>query len=58
MHIGYESVEPYPLHEVTKSGPGTTDSHLYRVQKMTFGKNGKALDKSTTIYNSNVTLSH
>lgn len=56
LHIGYESVEPYPLHEVTKSGVDATGGHLYRVQKMTFGKNGKIPDKSTIIYNSNVTL--
>jgi predicted helicase len=56
LHIGYESVEPYPLREVTKSGLGSTGGHLYRVHKMTFGKNGKMPDKSTIIYNSNVTL--
>jgi predicted helicase len=56
VHLGYENVEPYPLHEVAKSGVGTNDGHIYRVQKMTFGKNGKVPNKSTIIYNSNVTL--
>jgi len=56
LHIGYESVEPYLLREVTKSSVGSTDGRCYRAQKMTFGKNGKAPDKSTIIYNSNITL--
>ena len=56
LHVGYESVEPYPLREIKKSGVGPTDEDFYRVRKMTFGKNGKVPDKSTIIYNSNVTL--
>ena len=56
LHIGYENVEPYPLREVTKSRVGPTGKNFYRVQKMAFGKNGKLPDKSTIIYNSNVTL--
>lgn len=56
LHIGYESVEPYPLREVAKSGVSATHENFYRVQKMTFGKNGKIPDKPTIIYNSNVAL--
>jgi predicted helicase len=56
LHIGYENVEPYPLHEVTKSRVGTVGGNFYRVHKMTFGKNDRIPDKSTIIYNSNVTL--
>jgi predicted helicase len=56
LHIGYESVEPYQLDEVTKSPPKAADGDFCRVQKMAFGKNGKTPDRSTIIYNSNVTL--
>lgn len=56
LHIDYESVEPYPLREVTKPSAVTTARDFYRVQKMTFGKDGRTPDKSTIIYNNNVTL--
>ncbi|ATI35601.1 damage-inducible protein [Rhodococcus sp. H-CA8f] len=52
LHIGYEDVEPYELTEtVTGTGTGTD---LYRVRKMAFGK-GK--DRSTIIYNNQITVS-
>ncbi|MGH3904904.1 MAG: DEAD/DEAH box helicase [Pseudonocardiaceae bacterium] len=56
LHVGYENVEPYPLHEVIKSSLGTAGNDFYRVQKMMFSKHGKTTDKSTVIYNTNVTL--
>lgn len=56
LHIGYEGVDPYPLCEVINSRVDTAGEHFYRVQKMTFGKNSKIPDKSTIIYNNNVTL--
>jgi predicted helicase len=56
LHIGYESVEPYLLREVTKPSPATAARDFYRVQKMRFGKNGRIPDRSTIIYNSNITL--
>jgi predicted helicase len=56
LHIGYESVEPYTLHEVTKSAAGPPVWDFYRVQKMAFGKTGRTPDTSTIIYNSNITL--
>ena len=56
LHLGYESVEPYSLHEIITSTLGTYDEDLYQVQKMAFGKQGRNPDKSTIIYNSNVTL--
>ncbi|MGH3692582.1 MAG: DEAD/DEAH box helicase [Pseudonocardiaceae bacterium] len=56
LHLGYESVELYPLAEITKHGAGATGGDFYRVQKMTFGKTGRVPDRSTIIYNSNITL--
>jgi len=54
-HLNYETVEPYPLTEV--SGELTLDPQKhYRVQKMTFGRKDKAVDKTAIIYNSNLTL--
>ncbi len=56
LHLGYESVEPYPLGEAVQGS--TNDSgDLYRVMKMRFGKTGKEADKSTIVYNSHIILS-
>ena len=50
LHLGYESVEPYPLDEqVTGADRG---AERYRVQKMIFIKAGKGKDKSRIAYNS------
>ena len=55
LHIGYETVEPYPLEEqITGTGP---EQDLYRVQKMAFCKGlDKEKDKSRIVYNSRITL--
>ena len=54
LHIGYESVEPYPLNELVNGS--ADDSGLYRVKKMAFGKSGKDKDMSRIVYNSRITL--
>ena len=54
-HLNYETVEPYPVQEYS-SVLGLNPSEDYRVRKMTFGKKGKAIDKTTIICNSQVTL--
>ncbi|MEV1134532.1 DEAD/DEAH box helicase [Rhodococcus coprophilus] len=54
LHIGYESVEPYPLEETVKGSLGTEERELYRVAKMKFKSK---VDKSTLIYNAHITLS-
>lgn len=56
LHVGYESVEPYPV--TIKQGDlslATIDDPVkfWRVEKMTFGK-GK--DRSVIHYNHNITL--
>ncbi len=50
MHVGYESVTPYPLEEVS-TGPADL-----RVRKMRYGKGGGAKDRTTVVYNSSLTL--
>ena len=56
LHLGYESVEPYPLDEVVSS-PAPEDLEerfeFYRVQKMKFGPKK---DKTRIQYNGHLTL--
>jgi len=54
-HLNYETIEPYPLHEYTKL-LSLNPKEDYRIQKMTFGRNNKEIDKSTIIYNANIRL--
>ncbi len=53
-HLNYENIEPYPLEEF-KSELYLEDKD-YRVSKMKFGVKNKAIDKTTIIYNSKITL--
>ncbi len=53
LHIGYETVEPYPLVEQLAAPSGMGDVELYRVQKMAIDKK----DRSRIVYNSHLTLS-
>ncbi|MFI6514092.1 DEAD/DEAH box helicase [Spirillospora sp. NPDC050679] len=53
LHIGYESVEPYPLDEVITGSPNTPTSELYRVEKMKFRSKS---DRTALVYNSRITL--
>ncbi len=54
-HLNYETVDPYPLTEVA-SELTLAPEEYYRVQKMTFGRKDKAIDKATITYNANLTL--
>ena len=54
-HLNYETIEPYALKEL--STRLETDPDHYRVQKMTFAKSGKEVDKTTIHYNGHITLS-
>lgn len=54
-HLNYETIEPYPLQEFT-SRMVLNPKEDYRVQKMTWARSGKVIDKSTIIYNSNIRL--
>lgn len=53
-HLGYETVEPYPLTEdCSRLVMEATD---WRVHKMVFGKRGGEKDKSVIVFNPHVTL--
>jgi predicted helicase len=59
LHVGYETVEPYPV--VVAQGDLRLASipdpeAFFHVTKMRFGGKGKAKDRSTIIYNSNITI--
>ncbi len=55
LHLNYETIEPYKGAIVTY---GANDRVDYRVDKMRFGKNGKVEDKSTILYNNQITISN
>jgi len=64
LHLGYESVDPYPLAGLGDPAPtGDAAYDHFRVEKMTFAKvrdpETKKLvaDRSTVVYNSRITLS-
>lgn len=54
--MNYETVEPWPL-QVSEGKLALDPTALYRVQKMTFGKRDRQVDKTTIHYNSYITLS-
>ena len=53
-HLGYETVEPYPLVEDAKRL--VMEAGDYRVHKMAFGKKDGKPDKTVIVYNANLTL--
>ncbi|WP_254493106.1 type ISP restriction/modification enzyme [Bartonella sp. B1099] len=61
LHVNYEDVEPYPV-TFKKGNPKQTDisnpEKFYYVTEMKFAKikNSKEKDKTTVIYNSNITM--
>lgn len=52
LHLGYESIEPWPLAEVV--APGAKPS--YRVEKLRYPKDGKVENKSAIIVNPTLML--
>ncbi|WP_438752896.1 DEAD/DEAH box helicase [Pararhizobium sp. O133] len=59
LHCDYEQVEPYPVTFKQGSLELATidDPHkFYRVDKMKFGSKRPHIDKTTVIYNSNITI--
>jgi len=58
LQTNYESVEPWPELEVQYSlAWDPTAAGAYRVEKMRYAKNGKEIDLTTVIYNSDITIS-
>jgi predicted helicase len=59
LHVNYETVEPYPV-TIKQGDLRLADiknpKAFYRVTKWAFGKNGKEKDKTTVIYNANITM--
>lgn len=51
LHLNYETVPAYPDTKVIGA-----DSGKFRVEKLTFGKNGKEVDKSVLVYNSYIRI--
>jgi len=51
LHLKYEAVEPYRITETM--APGAT----FRVEKMRYLKRGRDTDKTTIVYNSDITVS-
>ena len=63
LHVNFETVEPYMVtfkegtHDLipkAQADPAT----FYRVTKMKFGGKGKEKDRTTVIYNANITMQH
>ena len=56
LHLGYESVEPYPLDEIC-TRPDLKPDQLYKVTRMTFPKGQGVKDRPTAIrYNDYITV--
>jgi predicted helicase len=59
LHVKYESVEPYPV-TIKQGDLRLADiknpESFYRVTKWAFGKAGKEKDKTTVVYNANITM--
>lgn len=53
LHLNYETVEPYPLEEITKGDPDGDGYDFYRVNKMSFNSRK---DRSGIIYNRHINL--
>ena len=59
LHVNYEQVQPYAV-SFKQGDPGLIDItnpvSFYRVEKMKFAQHSKKKDRSTVIYNPNITL--
>lgn len=53
LHIGYETVEPYPLSEQVSAPADISETDLYRVQKMVLDKK----DRGRIVYNPYIVVS-
>lgn len=54
LHVGYESVDPYPLEEIATGPASLPDAERYRVQKMRHPTKG---DVGAIVYNAHLTVS-
>jgi predicted helicase len=59
LHLDYESIDPWSELEIEYSAKFNSDSPAsYRVEKMKYAKTGRETDRTTIIYNSNITISN
>lgn len=59
LHLGYESIKPWPDLEINYSAKFNSESpESYRVEKMKYPKTGRETDRTTIIYNANITISN
>lgn len=58
LHVNYESVEPYPIAETWAVDAPEDDWKKYRVEKLAWGKQGRAKDTTRLIYNDHLTFSN
>lgn len=56
LHLGYESIEPWPLEEVSTSSTSGSGDELFHVKKMSYGGKRPKLDKSRVIVNEHLEL--
>lgn len=59
LHCDYETVEPYPVTFArgdTSLAPPDDPKSFYRVEQMKFAGKRPSLDKTTVIYNANITI--
>ncbi len=56
LHVGYESVEPYPLEEIHPLGWNRDAPDAYRVEKMAYAGRRPNLDTTCITYNAGTTL--
>ncbi|RYD50624.1 MAG: DEAD/DEAH box helicase [Sphingobacteriales bacterium] len=57
LHVGYESVEPYPVNFSNELFMKDYKSEDYRVEQMKFAGKRPNVDKTTIIYNHKITMS-
>lgn len=57
LHVGYETVKPYPLEEIIQAPADISEAELFQVvKKMRYPQKNKVADRSTLVYNSHITL--
>jgi predicted helicase len=59
IHTQYESIDPWPDLDIKYSANFNPDiPESYRVEKMKYAKSGRETDRTTIIFNSNITISN
>lgn len=57
LHLGYETIEPWPLEEVWSTGASTSSANeKFHVVKMRYGGNARKPERTTVVVNEHLTL--